>query len=48
MEEAECYRRGESKILNVFVVFIIVSFLVIPYSEKQHSYQLLTTISCSN
>ena len=36
MDEAECNRRGESKILTVFRLFIIE----IPYIEKQHSYRL--------
>ena len=41
MEEAECNRRGESKILTVFRLFIIEFYKFIPYIEKQHSYRLL-------
>ena len=43
MEEAECNRRGESKILTVFRLSLM-SFKFIPYIEKQHSYRLFIAI----
>ena len=44
MEEAECNRREESKILTV-LGYSYLSFKFIPYIEKQHSYRLLIAIS---
>ena len=44
MEEAECNRRGESKISTV-LGYSLLSLKFIPYIEKQHSYRLFIAIS---